>query len=631
MKKMQTKPTDLFGFVLSIVVFVVFFSPNTLAQAHSPLNHGDSINRGEFHMTMCLFYSDQNQYDSAIFHAESALVIFSDVGDSLGTIDMYHELSLINLDIGIYDEALAYNQLALDLSQLLKDSSRTIHHYRDHALIFHDYKKYDRGIKNGQLGHQLAQKFSKISPAEMADILNSLAVNYQADKEYQQALDYHFMSLKAFGNDASSAIARSYEDSIRLSRVMNSIGNIYLETEGFHRAYPWLVRALRINSLLKDDFELADNLNNLGLAFSSYGDSDSARYYLDQARTHATASGSIEKLMDVFSSYNMYHRFLGNLTEALSYQDRRLSLQDSIAKLKQERTYAALESRYQVIRTQQQIQHQNAQLLEQKNRLQINILISIGLFLTLVILSLIFVFWRYRVKNQQEEALRHQAQKLKEQQTTAVIDSLEKERKRIARDIHDGLGQSISAIGLSLHSLGKSAGNDPSNEANFKNSQALLSTIHDEIRDIAFTLMPNKLIQAGLVEALSELTHRINQSNSLEVRLHAFEVPRQLNETVQLSLFRVTQELLSNIIKYAGAKLVDIQLTGYDNELIILIEDDGIGFDIDHFKNSKGNGWNNISYRLELIQSSIEFDTQPGRKSTTVTIETPYNIEIIPD
>lgn len=630
MMKSQTRLTILFGFGLYLVVLTFPF--HIQAQNLISKNPSDSINQGEFHMTMCLYYSDQNQYDSAIYHAESALVIFSDVGDSIGTIDMYHELSLINLDIGIYDEALAYNQRALDLSQLLKDSSRIIHHYRDHALIFHDYKKYDRGIENGEIGYRLAGNYSKVSPAELADILNSLAINYQANKNYQQALDFHFMSLKAFGNEATSnTIATTYEDSIRLARVMNSIGNIYLEKEGFNRAHPWLLRALKINLSLQDDFELADNLNNLGLAFSSIGNSDSAKYYLDKSKSHAVASGSMEKLMDVYNSFNVYYRSFGDLEKALAYQDSRLSLQDSIAKLKQERTYKALESRYQVIRNQQQIQQQNAQLLEQKSQLQINILVSIGLLLTLIILVLIFTFWRYRVKKQQEDALRIQAQYLKEQQTSAVIDSLEKERKRIARDIHDGLGQSISAIGLSLHSLGKSVGDNKNDKATYKNSQTLLNTIHNEIRDIAFTLMPNKLVQDGLVDALSELASRINQPNSLEVRLNTFEVPKHLNETIQLSLFRVIQELLSNIIKYAGARSVEIQLTGYDDELIVLIEDDGMGFDIDQFKSSTGNGWNNISYRLELIHSTIEFDTQKGRRSTTVTIEVPLKAGIIPD
>lgn len=618
----HTQPTRS---LLGIISLLFLLSYPSLSKNSDTTTRQDSISKGEFHLTMCLFYSDQNEYDSAIVHAENAIAIFSDVKDSLGLIDMYHELSLINLDIGIYDEALAYNERALQLSKLLKDSSRIIHHFKDNAIIYHDYKKYDKGIENGTSGYSLSKKYSKVKPSEVADVLNSIAINYQSKQQFERALDFHFKSLNAFGDIQKTHIELlTYEDSIKLAKVMNSIGGIYLETKNYQKAKSWLTRAFRLNIILADDFELADNLNNLGTTFSMLKKYDSAKYYLVKAKEHAIVSGSMENLMDVYASLNTFNRSQGKLDESLVFQDKRLQLQDSVAKLKQNRTHDALEARYQIIKKQQKIDNQNTELREQEAQLKVNILIIVGLFLGLIILALIFTFWRYKIKSRQKQALRNQEQKLKEQQTSAVINSLENERKRIARDIHDGLGQSVSALGLNIFSLHQSNASEATQQTTFDNSQVILNTIHDEIRTIAFTLMPHKLMKAGLVEALSELVFRINESKALMIKLNTFDVPEELNETMKLSLFRVIQELLSNIVKYAKATNVELQLTGYSDELIILIEDDGTGFEINEFKNSKGNGWNNIQYRLDLIGASIEFDTQSGRKGSTSTIEAPY-------
>ncbi|MEQ6119521.1 tetratricopeptide repeat protein [Reichenbachiella sp. MALMAid0571] len=615
--------TQLIRFLLGIISFFLL-SHQSQSKNSDPVNRQDSISAGEFHLTMCLFYSDQNKYDSAIVHAENAIAIFTDIKDSLGLIDMYHELSLINLDIGIYDEALAYNERALNISKILGDSSRIIHHYKDNAIIYHDYKKYDKGIEDGNIGYSLSKIFSRVKSSEIADVLNSIAVNYQSKQQFSKALDFHFKSLNAFGDIQKNNIELlTYEDSIKLAKVMNSIGGIYLETKDYQKAKSWLTRALSLNTLLADDFELANNFNNLGTTFSMLKKYDSASYYLNKAQQHAISSGSIENLMDVYASLNIYNRSLGKLNEALIFQDKRLQLQDSVSQLKQNRAHDALEARYQIIKKQQKIDNQNAELKEQEAQLKVNILIIIGLFLTLIIAALIFVFWQYNIRNKQKETLRVQEQKLKEQQTSAVINSLENERKRIARDIHDGLGQSVSALGLNIFSLHKSDSSDASNQTTFENSQVILNNIHDEIRSIAFTLMPHKLMKAGLTEALSELIFRINESKTLSIKLNTFDVPENLNETVKLSLFRVIQELLSNIVKYAKATNVELQLTGYSDELIILIEDDGTGYDINLFKNSKGNGWNNIQYRLNLINAKIDFDTQPERKGSTITIEVP--------
>jgi signal transduction histidine kinase len=91
----------------------------------------------------------------------------------------------------------------------------------------------------------------------------------------------------------------------------------------------------------------------------------------------------------------------------------------------------------------------------------------------------------------------------------------------------------------------------------------------------------------------------------------------------EISLYRIIQEFLSNILKYSTATEVTIAFTGFDEELVLTIEDNGLGYSLERFQNSEGNGWRNINSRLNLIKATIEFDVVEGRKNNTIIISVP--------
>jgi signal transduction histidine kinase len=139
--------------------------------------------------------------------------------------------------------------------------------------------------------------------------------------------------------------------------------------------------------------------------------------------------------------------------------------------------------------------------------------------------------------------------------------------------------------------------------------------------------MPPVLVKEGLVPAVNELVRKINKAGRLKGTLSVFDVNGRLPQVMEISLYRVIQELLSNIIKYSRASEVTISFTGYENELVLTIDDDGDGYNLDAFQNSKeGNGWRNVHSRVSLIKGSIEIDTQIGRKNSTVIITVPVSV-----
>ena len=100
-------------------------------------------------------------------------------------------------------------------------------------------------------------------------------------------------------------------------------------------------------------------------------------------------------------------------------------------------------------------------------------------------------------------------------------------------------------------------------------------------------------------------------------------IPERFTEVGEISLYRVIQEFLGNIVKHSKATLVTIDFIGYEDEIIVTLEDDGVGYSLEKFQNSEGNGWRNINSRLNLIHATIDFDVVEGRKNNTVIITVP--------
>jgi two-component system NarL family sensor kinase len=137
--------------------------------------------------------------------------------------------------------------------------------------------------------------------------------------------------------------------------------------------------------------------------------------------------------------------------------------------------------------------------------------------------------------------------------------------------------------------------------------------------------MPPVLVKEGLVPAVRELVRRLNKTDSLKVKLTAHDIPSRLEQVVEISIYRIIQELLSNVVKHSKASAITVSFTGFEDELVLTIEDNGEGYDLNAFQNSqRSNGWQTIQTRIHLIRGQIEFDTLVGRKNNTVIIHAPF-------
>jgi signal transduction histidine kinase len=197
-----------------------------------------------------------------------------------------------------------------------------------------------------------------------------------------------------------------------------------------------------------------------------------------------------------------------------------------------------------------------------------------------------------------------------------MLEGEDSERKRLAKELHDGLGGLLSTIKLSFSQTWSRS------EGDRGRATLLIDKAHGELRRIAHNLMPGTLLKYGLISAVEELCDEINYTGHLKVSFQHFGVKAPIPDHFSFQIYRILQELLQNVIKHADAREVLVQLIQRNEQLILTVEDDGTGLP-DDFDRKAGLGMNNLQSRVNLLNAAIQMETKKGEGTTfTITIPT---------
>lgn len=208
----------------------------------------------------------------------------------------------------------------------------------------------------------------------------------------------------------------------------------------------------------------------------------------------------------------------------------------------------------------------------------------------------------------------------------AVLEAQEVERRRLARDIHDGVGPLLSTLRLQLESLQTKLDPQPDLVEGCSRMLQLLTMITQEVRSISHALMPQVLLDFGLVSALEQLQQKANGTGKINLTFYSTGIDKQLPEPIALGVYRVAQELINNAIKHAGASEVNMQLIGHKDTVILMVEDNGKGIDKHQAGPGiePGIGLQNIRTRARLLGGAFSLESSPGR-GVLATLEIPLN------
>ncbi len=558
-------------------------------------------------------YQVKQQNDLAIDFFSKSLTVFEVVGDSLEIGKSYLSLAQMSLEKGLFDQALTKNLLAMEIFESLSNNVFLNRVYDTMAQVYSANDDYINAAKYFHRAYKLS--IDRKDTINIGIELSNLTAVHGYLKNYDSVAFYY--------NKAVPVLTLTNNIGA-LGNTNQVMGNAQMKQGYFSESENSFKSALINYEKVGYSVGVAETYFNYGALKDTMGLTQEAIALFEKALVISKKEGGTEIPNLASQKLKLLYAKLGNYKLAFEMSLLNDTLESNFMSLEKQQLIASLETEFRTKEKEQQIELQQSALSAQEARLERNQALIIGLVFIALLLIILVLLNRNRAKKK-EQLIKQEAQlKLREAELNAVINSQEKERSRFARDLHDGFGQLISVLKLNLSSLTDKDAQQPEKRLEvFQNGESVINDMYAELRSICFDLMPQTLVKNGLGVALREFGDRITQSKKVTCEVIVFGDEERLPELMEISLFRICQEWVNNVMKYAEADHITIQLTRDETELTLTVEDDGKGFDASEFYNGKGNGWKNIQTRLNLVKGDFDLDTHSARCGTMMTVNLP--------
>ena len=548
---------------------------------------------------------DQEKYDSAIAFYKLSGKIREQLNDGLGIAKIYNKIGIVYQKKGAFDKALENQLQALSLFTKHKNEIGISYSLNNIGILNQNLGRYDDAIKYQLQSIEIKEKLK--DNYGLAGSFVNIANIYKIKGDDDKAATYYNKAI---------TISRSIQDKEYLANALNNIGALYIKKQKYKDALGAINESHQLRKDLGDTKGQVSCMNNLGLVFQEQKQYDSSIAVLQTAlNIGKDAVNCLPEINQTYLALSRSYESLNKDDEALSMFKFYSSTKDSLFTDDLSQKFAELETRYETLEKEKEIQRQQY-VIEKKNYW------IAGIALSLALLSLLAVSYYSRYKIKQEARMKQAVLEQQQLAASAVMKAEEKERQRIAKDLHDGVGQMMSAAKMNLSAF--------ENELQFSNTEQKLSFERiiglvdescKEVRTVSHQMMPNMLLKSGLGKAVAEFLDKIDQK-VIKVNLHVEGLQERLNEDVEIVLYRVLQECVNNVIKHSGASQLDIALIKDKDGISATIEDNGKGFDPQQLGEESGIGLKNMKARIDYLNGSIDFDSSPG-KGTLVAIHLP--------
>ena len=490
---------------------------------------------------------------------------------------------------------------------------------RELALAYNELAKLYRKTRKLKSAEETYAK-AMVIYEELKDSAN-ISTNYnESGVVFEYANDYN-EALRRYKRSLS--ISERLSDTVAISYALSNMAGVYSLQNKYKESDIFLKTALNYRKHLKDTFALALNYSDIGMNSFLAGEPSQALMYLDSSNQIAIRMNYPELQSNNYSLMAQVYEKQKDPAKAYVFYKQHIKLKENIFTLQSEQQLNELTTKYESGKKDLELLKNKTEIESQQEQNLIKSVIIISILIMALLISLLLYSYNKRKKLRQKTEMEVELTKQKELRIKSVIEAEEKERRRIAQDLHDGIGQILSAAKLNLSSLESTivTTNQAQKDA-LKNTLDLIDDSVKEVRTVSHNMMPNVLIKLGLASAVREFITKLGNLPNLKIDLEIVGLNERLEENAETALYRAIQEIVNNIIKHAKADKISIQLIRHDKELSVVIEDNGVGFDVDRINEFGGIGLKNILSRVEFINGSVHFDSLPGR-GTTVLIDVP--------
>lgn len=522
--------------------------------------------------------------------------------------------------------AAALNGIGTSQWQLGKHTEALLNHFK--AVKIWEKEKNYKGIAASAVHIGMVYQTQEKLPLAEKHVLNAVTILEKNHDPGMQISAMHTLAniygmegkiKEAFALDQKGiALAEQTTNEFAKALFYDNIGNCYLygNPPDYKKAFEYFIRTLQIDSAFQNKKQMSDSYVNLGGVLIEQKKYAEAIPYLRRSAELALESGftqgRIKALLELSKAYKQSEQ---NDEAYISLQSA-MKAKDSFAKANSEARMAEMEMVYETEKQQQQINLQRVQISKK------NYLLA-GIVLLIVFISLLVLSAWLRIRLKQKARFQQEIMKQQELASKAVMAAEEKERQRIARDLHDGVGQMMSVAKMNLSAFESDLKFvNADQQESFEKIISLVDESCREVRNVSHNMMPNALLKNNLAIAIKDFIDKI-EKRSLKVRVYTEGLDDRMDSNLEIILYRVIQECVNNVIKHAEASRLDISVLKDKQGISATIEDNGKGFDIGDKDRFEGIGLKNIITRIEYLKGIVDFDSSPGR-GTLVALNVPF-------
>lgn len=596
-----------------------------------------------YHNTGNSYYAKSN-FEKALDYYYKAVDFYEKANEQKlkGSVTM--NIGVINYNLKNYDIALRFFNQAKAIAKKNNDEVQILNVNANISTIYHGQKKYDEAILVLKENLKLNEKIKNRNVERVS--ISTLASCYERIGDVENAEKY----LKA-----ALTIAQEDDDKESLIINYNNYASFLSGTSRLNEAINLEKKALAIAKTSPEFLKFKHSLySSLAAFYNEINDMKSAFLYKDSQIVHKellineTSNNKLLELQTKYETNLKENKILilnkSDSLKGLQVVAQQLAISKNLYDISQQKFALAEDSLLLFSQNQTILQNRldsslkekkistltkeglQKELALQKQQAAINqknntiIIVAISSALLLLI-----GYGLFRKKQLEQKAILATEQaKQREQLTKAVIDAEENERKRIGSDLHDGVGQLFSAVKMNLSGLFDRINFESNNEKFLaEKTLALVDESCKEVRIISHKMMPNALLRSGIASDIKSFIEKLDEQN-LKVNFEASGFSDQLEHNEEVILYKVIQELVSNIIKHAKATELTINLINDKGSIKALVKDNGLGFDLSRMNSFEGIGLKNIKTRVDYLKGKIDFNSAPN-KGTEVNIFVPLS------
>ena len=545
------------------------------------LNFKRGMSLAYYNMGLCCEIEDN--FSEALKNYRASLKIDEEIGNKHGLADTYIQFGLIHRSWGDYPQTLKYFLAALKNFEEIGSKGGIAEAYLKIGYVYATQNNYAEARNYFFKSHKILQDVD--DKDGLADCYNQLAAIYVHERDYSEALRWFLGALKLRKQTGyKAALAASY----------GNIGDVYGYQGNYHEALRNNQIALKIVEEIRDNHEISLCQKGVGKAYLGLGKYTEARKYLTNSLALSEERGDKENIIEVYEWLSKLDSATRNYHNALAEYKLYAAYKDSLMNERNGKQITQLKEQYESEKKDKEIALLNKekaiQTLNLKKEKQAK-----NYFIAGLVLVAILGFFAYRNY--------HNRQKLK----------LLTLRNKIASDLHDDVGSTLSSISIfSQMAQEQSIETIPLLETIGESSRKML----DAMADIVWTVKPENDQFEKIIMRMRSFAFELLGAKKIDFEFIADEDVTKINLPMEVrkNLYLIFKEATNNLVKYAQANKAKFAITGEKNNLMMMIRDNGKGFDVNNI--SEGNGLKNMKRRAEEIGAKLVIDSFPGNGTT---------------